>query len=113
LEIEPFVQIDADEAEELISQGATVIDVRQPYEFGHDHIEEAVLVPIDGLFSFSVALGEQNLPKDAPIVFVCEMGQRSAAASEVAAIAGYRKVYNLSGGMNMWRYEGKPVIKGS
>jgi rhodanese-related sulfurtransferase len=112
VEVEPFVQVDADEAEELINQGAIVIDVRQPYEFGHDHIQDAILLPIDGLFSFSVALGEKNFSKDEPIIFVCEMGQRSAAASEVAAIAGYSKVYNLEGGMNMWRYEGKPFIRG-
>jgi len=104
--------IDADKAEELIGKGVKVIDVRQPYEYAYDHIDQALLVSIDGLYSFSQALNQINLSKDEPIIFVCEMGQRSTAACEVAAIAGYTNLYNLSGGMNMWRYSGKMVVKG-
>ncbi|NWJ44395.1 MAG: rhodanese-like domain-containing protein [Chloroflexi bacterium] len=112
MSLEPYHPIDADAAEELIAKGVKVIDVRQPYEYGYDHIEQAVLVSIDGLYSFSQALNQLNLSKDEPLIFVCEMGQRSTAACEVAAIAGYTNIYNLSGGMNMWRYSGKMVVKG-
>ena len=110
---EPFKQIGVEEANDLIKQGARVVDVRQPYEFNHDHIEGSILVPIDGLYSFFQALNKHKIPKDLPILFVCEMGQRSSAASEVAAIAGYTRVYNLMGGMNLWRYQGQPVERGS
>ncbi len=109
---EPFQQIAAEEAGELIEQGARVVDVRQEYEYSYDHIEGATLLPIDGLYSFAQSLAAANFPKEEPIIFVCEMGQRSAAASEVAAIAGYSKIYNLEGGMNMWRYSGQPIIRG-
>ncbi len=108
----PVTQIDADDAQKLIEEGKVkVIDVRQAYEYQNGHIENAALVPINGLYDFSVNLSEQNVPKDQPILFVCEMGQRSAAAAEVAAIAGYQTIYNLDGGMNNWRYSGMSVVR--
>ena len=108
----PFQNIDADEAQKLLEDGkAKVIDVRQPYEYQSGHIEGATLVPINGLYDFAQNLQQHEIAKDAPVIFVCEMGQRSAAASEVAAIAGYQNIYNLAGGMNNWRYSGMPVVR--
>ncbi len=112
MEKAPFQNIDAEEAQQLIQDGKVkVIDVRQGYEYQSGHVEGAALVPINGLYDFAVGLSQQDIAKDQPVIFVCEMGQRSAAASEVAAIAGYQTVYNLEGGMNNWRYSGMPVIK--
>ncbi len=109
--IEPFSEIEPEEAADLIEQGEIkVIDVRQPYEYDRSHIEEAVLLPIDGLYSFAQGLAAQSLTKDQPLLFVCAVGQRSAAACEVAAIAGYSRVYNLAGGMGGWAYAGLPVV---
>ena len=106
------MEIEPEEAAELLEKEAVnVIDVRQPYEFRSGHLENARLLPIEGLYSFARLLAEQDLPKDAPILFVCAVGQRSAAASEVAAIAGYQRVYNLAGGMGGWAYAGLPVVK--
>lgn len=107
---EPFVELDPEDAAPMIEQGTVrVIDVRQPYEYAKGHIEGAVLVPIEGLYTFAQALAVQKLKWDQPILFVCAVGQRSAAASEVAAIAGHTKVYNLSGGMGGWAYAGFPI----
>lgn len=109
---EPFQSIDAEEAQKLIAQGKLkVVDVRQDYEYQSGHIDGANLVPINGLYEFSLGLHQQNIPKDQPVLFVCAMGQRSAAASEVAAIMGYEQVYNLEGGMNGWRYAGGSIVK--
>jgi rhodanese-related sulfurtransferase len=108
----PFKNINAEEAQKLIEEGKLkVVDVRQGYEYNGGHIEGAALVPINGLYDFALGLQQQAIPKDQPVLFVCEMGQRSAAASEVAAIAGYEQIYNLEGGMNSWRYSGMPVAK--
>ncbi len=109
---EPFTELDPEDAAPMIEDGQLqVIDVRQPYEYQGGHIEGATLVPIEGLYSFARALAEQGLAKDKPVLFVCAVGQRSAAASEVAAIAGYTKVYNLAGGMGSWAYAGLPTVR--
>ena len=111
---EPFEEIEPEDAAPLIEAGELkVIDVRQPYEFAGGHIEQATLLPIEGLYSFAQALALLNLDKAAPVIFVCAVGQRSAAAAEVAAIAGFQRVYNLAGGMGNWSYTGLPVIRGN
>jgi rhodanese-related sulfurtransferase len=110
---EPFIELEPEEAAAMLDEGKLkVIDVRQPYEFITGHIENAVLVPIEGLYTFAQSLAEQNLDKSLPVIFVCAVGQRSAAAAEVAAIAGFTSVYNLAGGMGNWAYAGLPVIRG-
>ncbi|MEI6046632.1 MAG: rhodanese-like domain-containing protein [Chloroflexota bacterium] len=108
----PFKNIGVEEAQKLIEEGKLkVIDVRQDYEYKGGHIKGATLIPINGLSAFAAGLEEQAIAREEPILFVCEMGQRSIAASEVAAIAGYQAIYNLEGGMNSWRYAGMPIVK--
>jgi rhodanese-related sulfurtransferase len=110
---EPFTELEPEEAAALIEEAnLKVIDVRQPYEFTAGHIENAALLPIEGLYSFAQSLAGLNLAKSSPVIFVCAVGQRSAAAAEVAAIAGFTMVYNLAGGMGNWVYAGLPVIRG-
>ena len=43
------------------------------------------------------------------VVFVCEVGQRSAVAAEMAAALGMQHVFNLEGGMQAWRGAGLPT----
>jgi rhodanese-related sulfurtransferase len=54
-------------------------------------------------------LKDLNLPQDQEIIFTCAMGQRSASASEIAMVAGFKKVYNLANGMNGWVGRRYPV----
>ncbi len=101
-EMMPYTTINTDQAKQMIEAGAHIIDVRQPDEWKRGHIPEAVLVPLDGIYAFGVALKELNLPEDADVIFTCAVGQRSAAASEIALLTGLKKVYNLANGMNGW-----------
>jgi rhodanese-related sulfurtransferase len=109
---EPFKPVSAEEAVELIKQGVIPVDVRQDYEYTRDHIENALLIPISDPYEFALDLQEQQTDKEKALLFICEVGQRSATACLVAAIAGYKQVYNLEGGMSMWRYEGLPLVRG-
>jgi rhodanese-related sulfurtransferase len=98
----PYTTIGTDEAKTLIEQGVRVIDVRQPDEWQGGHIAQATLVPLNGIYAFGKALKELEIPEEEPVIFVCRSGQRSASASEVALVAGLKKVYNLANGMNGW-----------
>jgi rhodanese-related sulfurtransferase len=98
----PYTTIGTDEAKRMIDAGVTIIDVRQPDEWNRGHIAQAILVPLNGIYSFGKALKDLNLPEDQEIIFTCAAGQRSASASEIAMVAGYKKVYNLANGMNGW-----------
>jgi len=85
-----------------------LIDVREPEEFVGDlgHIQGALLIPMDAL--------ERRLPKlagyvDRQVVVVCRAGARSASAGAILVRAGWRNVFNLTGGMIEWVAAGLPV----
>lgn len=105
----PYTTIGTDEAKQMIDQGTRVIDVRQLEEWHGGHIQEATLLPINGIYSFGHALQKLNLSADEEVIFVCRSGQRSATACEIALVAGLKKVYNLANGMNGWANRNYPM----
>lgn len=105
----PYTTIGTDEAKSMIDAGAHVIDVRRHDEWQRGHIPQATLVPLDGIYSFGKALKDLHLSEDEDIIFVCAVGQRSASASEIALVAGFKNVYNLANGMNGWFMQQYPI----
>ena len=78
--------------------------MRENWEYARDHIPTATLTPLGA---------DHRPPAEAitsdNVVFVCEVGQRSAVAAEMAAALGMQHVFNLEGGMQAWRTAGLPV----
>jgi sulfur-carrier protein adenylyltransferase/sulfurtransferase len=104
---EPFKRIDARQAKELIDGGkVSVIDVREDWEYASGHIPNAKHVPLGRIINAA----QQHVEGD-NLVFVCEVGQRSAVAAEFAAALGRENLYNLEGGTTAWRKAGYPVEK--
>jgi sulfur-carrier protein adenylyltransferase/sulfurtransferase len=102
---EPFGRLSPQAASERINSGELkIVDVREPWEYARDHIPAAMLTPLGQI----IARPQQVITSD-NIVFVCEVGQRSAVAAELAAAAGMQHVFNLEGGMQAWRGAGLPV----
>ena len=102
---EPFGRLTPQVANERISSGELkIVDVREPWEYARDHIPAATLTPLGQI----IARPQEAITAD-NVVFVCEVGQRSAVAAELAAAAGMQHVYNLEGGMQAWRNAGLPV----
>jgi adenylyltransferase/sulfurtransferase len=103
-EQEPFTRVSVEEAKRLIDEGKVqLIDVREPNEYARDHIPNARLLPLGTLMAQPEALSGDD------ILFICEMGVRSAVACEFAASLGFERLYNLEGGMTAWRSRGYPV----
>jgi adenylyltransferase/sulfurtransferase len=103
---EPFRRIQPEEARSLIDSGqVTVVDVREHWEYEKDHIAGAKLIPLARIISNPSVIDTDN------VVLVCEVGQRSGVAAELAASLGYENLYNLEGGMTAWRSHGYPVEK--
>jgi len=107
----PYITIGTDDAKSMIESGAYVVDVRQPDEWNRGHISQATLIPLDGIYSFGVALKKLNLPENADVIFTCAMGQRSAMAAEIALLTGIKKVYNLANGMHGWVARRYPIAR--
>jgi rhodanese-related sulfurtransferase len=102
---EPFGRLSAQEANKRVADGELkIVDVREPWEYARDHIPSARLTPLGQI----IARPKEAITSD-NIVFVCEVGQRSAVAAEMAAALGMQHVFNLEGGMQAWRTAGLAI----
>ncbi len=76
---------------------ALIIDVREGSEYRGGHIPRAKHISLGQLLQRL-----REVPKDRTVVVVCRSGSRSSRAAELLTEAGYRHVYNMSGGMQRW-----------
>lgn len=104
---EPFSRISVEEGKRMMSDdNVAVIDVREPHEYDAGHVPNAKLIPVASVFA-----RREELPRDKDVIFVCQVGQRSALAYEMAAAAGLTRLYNLEGGTEAWMKAGNTVEK--
>jgi hydroxyacylglutathione hydrolase len=88
----------------LAQTGAMVVDVREPAEYLAGHLPGARSIP-----QAELALRLDDLPRDRPLLVVCEAGTRSVHAARFLKQVGFRDVYNLAGGTGAWRAAGLPT----
>ncbi|GAB4482913.1 MAG: hypothetical protein OHK0031_05790 [Anaerolineales bacterium] len=100
--------ISADQAYTLYQQGSAVfVDVRTQAEWNNFHLANAILIPVDEL------AGRVNeIPRDKPIVVICQSGSRSPYGRDVLRQAGFGNVTSVTGGLGDWMQLGYPVQYG-
>lgn len=98
------------DAVRLTNSGALVIDVRDPKEFEAGHIIDARNIPAAEIASRADSLKKY---KEKPVIVCCESGFASAAAARALRAAGFTKVVTLRGGLQSWRQESLPLVKGA
>ena len=91
----------------LKTDSSILIDVREPFEFRGNRIRGSVNFPASGNLD-KVA---DTLNKATSLFLYCTTGFRSSNAAVKLYDKGFRKLYNLEGGIVAWRKEGMPVIK--
>ncbi len=89
-----------------LPEDLSVLDVREPVEWQHGHIEGAHHVPLADLPS---RLAE--VPEGRTLV-VCKAGGRSSQAVAFLAQQGH-DVVSLDGGMLDWESAGRPMVSES
>ncbi|HWT16573.1 MAG TPA: rhodanese-like domain-containing protein [Patescibacteria group bacterium] len=102
------------EAVKRINDGARIVDVREPDEFAHGSIGNAVNVPLSRIDREGVAaLDRAGIAHDqGELLIVCRSGARSGSAcARLQASLGGRAV-NLQGGLMAWVGAGLPVSRG-
>lgn len=95
-----YTIITSTEAQDLLSQGAVLVDVRTYEEHEKYYIKDSVNVPLDNIESISDLVDG----KDSIIILYCQTGQRSKEAAKELAKLGYTNVYSLDGGLINWGY---------
>jgi hydroxyacylglutathione hydrolase len=95
-----------DELDALLAGGAELIDVREKDERDTGYIAGSRNIPYRLL-----VLGESDLPRDRPIVTICETGPRAAIAASILAARGFDARPVVDGGIDSWAAAGKPTVE--
>jgi sulfur dioxygenase len=76
-----------------------ILDVRNEQEFQGDlgHVEGSMLIPLSELRQRI-----NEVPKEKPVVVICQSGKRSAMATQILQTDGFKQTANIAGGLINW-----------
>jgi adenylyltransferase/sulfurtransferase len=77
-----------------------LIDVREPHEWAITRLPGARLVPLDMLVQEM-----HSIEQTRDVVLYCSRGTRSSAGVRQLKLAGFSRIWNLSGGLLQWSEE--------
>lgn len=86
-------------------QPLLLLDVREPHEFAYAHIEGSLLMPLQQV---PERLDELDAEQD--IVVICHHGMRSQQACMFLQHSGFKRLYNLRGGIDAWSMVCDPSV---
>lgn len=82
---------------------AQILDVRTPEEFASEHIDKAVNI---NWLANDFVTNTKKLDKSKPVFVYCKSGARSAKAAAKLGELGFKKIYQLEGGILKWNSAG-------
>ena len=86
-------------------QKLVLLDVREPHEWDIAHLEGAKLIPVNQVTAHAHELSTAD-----EMVVYCKGGTRSARAVNELRQLGFRKLWNLRGGINAWAEDVDPSL---
>ena len=87
--------------------GVVVLDVRTGGEFMTGHIANAINIDVEGM-TFDGDI--KSLDKEATYAIYCHSGRRSVIAVNKLKDAGFKKLFNLTNGIQDWQGAGLPLV---
>jgi len=97
-------EVDTAGGEQLLAEGWTLLDVREPDEYEQGAIAGSVHIPRGQLES---SIENRIADRSTPLVAMCAGGVRSAFAAVTLEQMGYTDVVSMDGGFNKWKDEGR------
>lgn len=97
ISIQEYLQMNTD--------SVVVLDAREQHEYQVSHLRYARNI---GFIWFDMR-DIYDIPKNKTVVIYSSIGDRSQRIAEILIRAGYKKVYNLYGGIFEWVNQGYPV----
>ncbi len=88
--------INKEELETYVKEGATIIDVRSPQEYKEGHIDGAICIPD---YQIKREAPKKLINKEELIVVYCSTGHRSQKCQRILENLGYINVYNVYEGI--------------
>ena len=86
---------------------ALLLDVRELDEFRRVRVPDSLFVPMSQL-----AVRLQDIPRDRPLLVICQSGSRSTGVTGYLLQQGWEDVGNVAGGIDGWQRMGLPVRTG-
>ncbi len=80
------------------------VDVRTVEEYAGGHAARAINIPLD-----TIAAKAGTLEKNKPVYLICQTGSRSRKAADVLKAAGFRTIFNVTGGTVAWKEASLPM----
>jgi hydroxyacylglutathione hydrolase len=100
----PQVTVDELAARLEEDAGLVVLDVRRSPEYAAGHVPGAQNLPLDRVERDAAAFDSSR-----STAVICAGGYRSSAAVSLLARRGFRRLFNVVGGMTAWTQAGHPV----
>lgn len=82
-----------------------LLDVREPWEVATAQIDGIVHIPMR-----EIPARSEELDDDAEIVCICHHGGRSANVGMFLEARGFKRIYNLLGGIDAWSRQVDPNV---
>ncbi len=82
-----------------------LIDVRDKNVYETGSLGGAVNIP-----ACDLAAQLNSLPKDRPLVFICQDGRQASQAARQVRTQGYKDTHILNGGLNSWTSAQLPLV---
>jgi rhodanese-related sulfurtransferase len=99
--------VNVQQAQSLVSQGALLLDVREPDEYAGEHAPNAILIPLAQIGS---RMQEIAAYKNKPVVVMFHSGRRSAQAAQLLQDGGFSQVSSVEGGIVAWKAAGLKLV---
>lgn len=90
-------QLPVERVKETLSDEIQFVDVRRPAEHANGHAPQTINIPLDKLPNEI-----DRLDPDKPTYVICQSGYRSSLGTSILENAGFREVYNVTGGTKAW-----------
>jgi rhodanese-related sulfurtransferase len=97
-------EIDVEGLARRLGDGSVLLDVREPQEYAQGHVPGTINLP-----QADLATRLDEVPRDSPLITICEHGTRSLRAAQFLKQVGVTDVVSVAGGTDAWRGAGKPV----
>lgn len=90
-------------AQQLMQEGAVLVDIRAADEYAREHISQARHMPVEQI------TGQQPFGGARAVIYHCRGGQRTQANADRLASCVSCEAYMLEGGLDAWKKAGLQV----
>ena len=84
-----------------------LVDIREPEEYMVGHVPGAINLP-----QADLANRLDELPRDRPLMLICQHGIRSVRAAQFLKQVGFGQVASVTGGTTAWAEAARPLVTG-